>query len=179
MNTLTLLALGLFPILASASGTHSHRHEQAAEQTRAEHANADSHSNMHAGHHGSPSAGEPGRAADVVRTIEVEANDRMRFLMSELTVRAGETLKFVITNTGQLPHEFSVGTAQEHKVHQKMMEQMPGMQHGEVGPSVSVPPGMTRALIWKFTHAGELEAACNMPGHYQAGMRRTIRVGGE
>ena len=36
--------------------------------------------------------------------------------------------------------------------------------------SVLVEPGKTKELVWKFTKNAELEFACNMPGHYEAGM---------
>jgi uncharacterized cupredoxin-like copper-binding protein len=39
-----------------------------------------------------------------------------------------------------------------------------------------VGPGQQRELIWKFTRAGNFEFDCNVPGHYEAGMRGVIEV---
>jgi uncharacterized cupredoxin-like copper-binding protein len=50
---------------------------------------------------------------------------------------------------------------------------MPGMGHSmkhDDPNSVLVEPGRTKELVWKFTKNAALEFACNMPGHYEAGM---------
>jgi len=39
-----------------------------------------------------------------------------------------------------------------------------------------VPAGETRVLIWTFSGQGEFEFDCNMPGHFEAGMRGRISV---
>lgn len=44
------------------------------------------------------------------------------------------------------------------------------------GNSVLVEPGKTAELTWTFGSATELEFACNMPGHYQAGMVGKMKV---
>ena len=36
--------------------------------------------------------------------------------------------------------------------------------------SVLLSPGESGILIWKFSNSAKLEAACNVPGHYKAGM---------
>ena len=36
--------------------------------------------------------------------------------------------------------------------------------------SVLIEPNKTAEIIWKFNTEAELEAACNVPGHYEAGM---------
>ena len=36
--------------------------------------------------------------------------------------------------------------------------------------SVLLSPGESAELIWKFNNTAELEAACNVPGHYEVGM---------
>lgn len=125
--------------------------------------------------HGSSKAGKPGQESEVDRTVKVEANDNMRFIHDPLLVSDGETIKFVITNTGAIAHEFSIGTKDEHKAHGKMMMANPEMHHGPGGASITVAPGETETLIWSFAKAGKVEAACNMPGHYQAGMHSPVR----
>ena len=47
------------------------------------------------------------------------------------------------------------------------MDKSMGHSHSN---SVLLEPGKKGELIWKFTSNIELEAACNVPGHYEAGM---------
>ena len=69
-------------------------------------------SGNHAGGHGHDEAtvGEAGKAADVTRTVEVQMLDTMRFTPASFAVKQGETIKFVVKNTGKLKHEFVLGT---------------------------------------------------------------------
>jgi uncharacterized cupredoxin-like copper-binding protein len=39
-----------------------------------------------------------------------------------------------------------------------------------------VEPGETKELIWRFAKPGVYEAACQVAGHYPAGMMSTIVV---
>lgn len=162
-------------------GHHGGHHKQQSEDHHGSHG-AGHHGSMegHHGHgsghgHGSSKAGKPGQENEVDRTVKVEANDNMRFIHDPLLVSDGETIKFVITNTGAIAHEFSIGTKDEHKAHGKMMMANPDMHHGPGGASITVAPGETETLIWSFAKAGKVEAACNMPGHYQAGMHSPVR----
>lgn len=52
--------------------------------------------------------GHPGQTAEVDRTIRVEARD-IDFGHDEIKVRAGETVRFVVSNTGKMQHEFTIG----------------------------------------------------------------------
>ncbi|MQA67382.1 MAG: copper-binding protein [Alphaproteobacteria bacterium] len=150
------------------------------------------------GHH--PSFGTPGKAADVKRTVTVITRDNS-YSHEAITVKAGETVKFVIRNEGSLLHEFNIGSPDAHAAHQKEMMQMMEMgmltptgidaekmkmDHSAMGMkpmkhddpnSVLVEPGKTRELIWKFTKPMKLEFACNVPGHYQSGMVGEFRFG--
>lgn len=127
--------------------------------------------------HGDSLAGKPGKVSEVDRIIKVEANDAMRFIHEPIKVKAGETIKFEITNRGAIPHEFSIGTKDEHMVHGKMMMENPGMHHSPGGSSITIAPGETESLIWYFEEAKEMQAACNISGHYQAGMHSDIEFG--
>lgn len=129
----------------------------------------------HGGHHGGSLAGKPGQENDVDRVINVEANDAMRFVHKPFNIKNGETIRFVISNKGAVPHEFAIGTKDEHMEHGKMMMNNPNMHHGPGGNAITVAPGKTETLIWTFEEAWEVEAACNIPGHYQAGMHSPVR----
>lgn len=121
------------------------------------------------------SIGQAGEAAQISRTIAVEMSDAMRFTPSSFQIKRGETVRFVIKNTGQLKHEFNLGTAAALKEHYALMLKFPEMEHSE--PNVaSVEPGQSGEVIWKFTQAGTVSIGCLHPGHYDAGMKGSITV---
>ena len=51
----------------------------------------------------------------------------------------------------------------------EMAKKNPSMLHSHSN-SVLLSPGESADLIWKFTNSVKIEAACNVPGHYEAGM---------
>jgi uncharacterized cupredoxin-like copper-binding protein len=119
--------------------------------------------------------GEPGKAAEVSRSITVEMADTMRFTPEMIDVEQGETIRFVVKNAGRLRHEMVLGTPQELKQHYAMMLKMPEMEHDEDN-MVSVEPGKTGEIIWHFTRARVVDFACLQAGHYGAGMKGQVRV---
>ncbi len=137
-----------------------------------------SHDGGQGSHHGGPStaAGEPGRAQDVSRTVRLEARD-IAFDIPTLTVGPGETIRFVVTNVGRIPHEFAIGTREELAAHRKMMAGMPNMVHDDPNV-VTLKPGETKELIWRFAARADIEFACNVPGHTEAGMRGDVKLVG-
>ena len=160
-----LLATSIFTTNASAAGSHS-------------------------GGHGEQ-IGQPGGSSGNARTIQVTMADSY-FQPEAITVEPGETIRFVVRNAGELVHEFNIGTAEMHRAHapemmmlvehgvleadrinhkaaKAMKESMGHGLHAE-GNSVMLEPGKTGELVWKFPQGGRLEFACNVPGHYDAGM---------
>lgn len=136
------------------------------------------HGSMGRGEHGAmaaSAAGQPGDPARATRTVDVTALDTMRFEPAMLTVNAGETVRFVVTNAGKVQHEFTIGDAQTQLAHEQMMQSRPGMRHEEPN-SVSLAPGETKALVWQFPESGSVEIGCHEPGHYPAGMRTVVEV---
>nr|WP_244916778.1 cupredoxin family protein [Pandoraea apista] len=133
---------------------------------------------MHMPHsHGGAAAaiGEPGDDAQATRTVDVDMRDTMRFSPATLTVRRGDTVRFVVTNSGKIRHEMMLGTAASLAEHARMMQQMPGMSHAEPN-AVTVEPGERKTLVWHFTQPGTVEFACLEPGHFEAGMRGVVNV---
>lgn len=119
--------------------------------------------------------GIAGDSAKVVRTIDVSMGDDMRFSPGKLVVKQGETIRFVVRNTGALLHEFVIGTPAGNARHADLMMKFPGMEHDE--PYMAhVNPGKTGEIVWMFNKAGEFEFACLIAGHFQAGMVGTITV---
>lgn len=111
----------------------------------------------------------------VSRTIDVSMMDSMRFSPGTLSIKQGETIRFVAKNDGQVLHEFVLGTTETNDEHAEMMIKFPGMEHDE--PYMAhVGAGQQGEIIWTFNRAGNFDFACLIAGHYQAGMRGTISV---
>lgn len=117
-------------------------------------------------------AGEPRR---VNRTIEMRMTDQMRFEPAVISVIAGETIRFAQANVGKVMHEMVIGTRADIEQHAELMRKHPGMEHDE--PYMAhVAPGKKGEIVWTFNRAGDFEFACLIPGHFEAGMRGTIKV---
>jgi uncharacterized cupredoxin-like copper-binding protein len=112
------------------------------------------------------------------RTFQVEASDTMRFIPGEITVQEGETIAFVVTNSGEAEHEFVIGDEEVQQEHEAEMAESGGEMEDEHGDEaeVEVAPGETATLVYTFDEPGELLYGCHVPGHYAAGMVGTITV---
>ena len=109
------------------------------------------------------------------RTITIRMSDDMRFAPNHLDVKLGETLRLRAENKGKVMHEIVIGTRAELEAHAEMMKKHPNMEHDE--PYMAhVSPGQRGDIVWTFNRAGDFEFACLLPGHFEAGMRGTIRV---
>ena len=135
--------------------------------------------------------GEKGKPSEVTRTITIKMHDNY-FEPAEINVKKDETIKFIVLNLGDLVHEFNIATKEMHIKHQpemkmlveneillsdkidkEKMKQMakknPSMGHSHSN-SVLLSPGEKSELVWKFSNKAKIEAACNVPGHYEVGM---------
>ena len=132
-------------------------------------------SGTHAGSHDDEAIGKPGVAARVTRTVSVDMTDNMRFSAAKIDAKQGETIRFVVKNSGKVKHEMVLGTAKELKEHYEIMKKNPEMEHADAN-MVTVAPGKTGEIIWQFTKAGKVDFACLQPGHYDAGMKGLVNV---
>jgi len=135
--------------------------------------------------------GIKGNEANVDRVITVLMYDNY-FQPNLIKVKKNETIKFLVQNKGELVHEFNIATKEMHLKHQPEMMKMvvneillvdkidkqkmkemskknPSMAHSHAN-SVLLSPGERAELIWKFSNSVDIEAACNVPGHYDVGM---------
>ena len=112
-------------------------------------------------------------APDHVRTVDVTIHFS-RFDLASLQVVPGETVRFVVTNTDPIDHEFLVGDAQMQAIHEAGTEVLHGARPGEI----SVPAGQTVETTFTFpqTLAPGWEFACHLPGHFAYGMHGPISV---
>ncbi len=177
-------AIALMTVAAQAGpGDKGHGHGPAhgeAQETRGSHGGAQMNHDM--------PGGMPGDMANVSRTVVIIAKDN-KFNLKKIQVKDGETVRFVIKNKGTLVHEMTIGTPEMQKAHQsemmKMMDAghlmadkvMGKMDHSH-GNSALVEPGKTGEVIWMFHKGATLEFGCNVPGHYDDGMKGNFVIGG-
>ena len=147
-KTLSILALAAIPSIALAAGGHE------KEDAR---------------------IGRPGDPAKVDRTVEVLMEDSMRYVPDRISVKRGETIRFLVRNAGKLKHEMVLGTLAELKEHEELMRKMPNMQHVERN-MIGLKPGQRGSIVWRFTEPGEIRFACLQPGHMEAGMVGFVEV---
>jgi len=178
---------------AMAAGEHGGHHMKPGKEKMT---SEQGHGGGHGGGHGN-AAGEPGKASEVTRTLDIDMTDN-RYSTEEIAVKAGETLRFVVRNKGELVHEFNIGTPAMHEGHQKEMMMMVDhgvleadkinhdkmkmdmgggktMEHNDPN-SALLEPGKSKEIVWKFSKTGTFEFACNVPGHYDAGMVGDVQV---
>ncbi|MCK5745130.1 plastocyanin/azurin family copper-binding protein [Oricola sp.] len=135
----------------------------------------------HSGGHGydEMAVGRPGKAEHVDRTIEVvmrETDDgEMVFEPASLSVKAGETIRFEVKNSGELEHEFVLDHHDKLMEHKALMERFPEMEHDDPN-SIRLAEKTGGEVIWTFSNAGEFEFGCLIPGHYDAGMKGSVTV---
>ena len=141
--------------------------------------------------------GSKGNVNDVSRIIKVVMYDNY-YEPSSFQINAGETIKFEVENAGELVHEFNIANKMMHMKHQPEMEKMveneilfadsidkdkmkkmakmdKSMGHSHSN-SVLLEPKKKGNIIWKFDNAINIEVACNVPGHYQAGMIAKVNI---
>jgi len=96
------------------------------------------------------------------------------FDLASLQVSPGETVRFVVTNTDPIDHEFLVGDAEMQQIHEAGTEASHGARPGEI----SIPAGETVETTFTFPDrlAPGWEFACHLPGHYAYGMHAPITM---
>jgi uncharacterized cupredoxin-like copper-binding protein len=130
--------------------------------------------------HGAHTSGHSATAKAAARIVKLDASE-YAFSSKAISFKAGETVKFVITNKGKQKHALTIGTAAEQAEHQAEMEKMAAMNHDEnehamPANSIHVAPGETREMVWSFNAPGQLLFACSYPGHADLGMTGDITV---
>tara|TARA_B100001250_G_scaffold138537_1_gene118623 strand:+ start:284 stop:781 length:498 start_codon:yes stop_codon:yes gene_type:complete len=141
--------------------------------------------------------GKKGNPSEVEKVIKVKMYDNY-YEPKKFKVKKNQTIKFIIYNYGELVHEFNIATKEMHLKHQPEMMRMieneilladridkkkmkelskkdHSMSHSHSN-SVLLEPNEIGEIIWKFNTDANLEAACNVPGHYEAGMIANINI---
>ncbi len=164
-------------------------------QAAGRHGDGRGHADSGPGH--ATAIGQPGHRAKATRLIEIVMSEN-QFTPNRISVRRGETVRFVLRNTDDSFHEFNIGTAVTHVAHRKEMLTMvengvieidrvdhAGTKMGAGGGATMMhddpngkllEPGSSAEIVWKFDAEARLEFACNVPGHYERGMKGEIRI---
>jgi len=172
---LTMYFAAALPLAVYAGGSHDddHHHHGATEDDH-HHSNPDGHAHGPGSH--ASAVGGPGDATAVNRIVRVDLLDSMRFAFDKpLDLQRGDVVRFVVTNRGQIRHEFSIGNEKEQSAHRAMMRKMPDMVHEDPN-TVTVEPGGSKELVWRFDGEDPVVFACNIPGHAEAGMVATTML---
>ncbi len=130
--------------------------------------------------------GEKGTPSSATKTVKI-VGEEIRYDVTALTLKTGDTVTFQFTNKGEQPHEFTIGDTAYQEAAKQMMAMMTEMgmdmtapeheaAHAEAGNTVIVKPGETKSLTWKFTKPGDFLFACNFVGHSVAGLLVNITV---
>ena len=119
--------------------------------------------------------GREGDPRQITRTINLDLNDKMQFTPAEVTVRQGETIRFVVKNVSKMPQEMVLGTLTEIKERAALLKKFPKMSVNQPH-QVLVKPEQSGELVWQFTKAGEFHFACGAPACVDAGMIGKIVV---
>jgi uncharacterized cupredoxin-like copper-binding protein len=118
----------------------------------------------------SPAAGAP-----PARTVAVTIH-YSHFSPARLSVAAGETVRFTITNADPIDHEFILG---DQSVQDREEAGTDRVHDGSTPGMVSAPAGTTVSTVVTFPrHPAQpsLVYACHLPGHYAYGMRGSLHV---
>jgi uncharacterized cupredoxin-like copper-binding protein len=159
LQTIAVAALALCSAIACAHGNEEHAKPRIYDAKRVE-----------------PTAfGQEGDPKKVSRIIKVDMTDNMRFAPADLTVKAGQTVKFVGHTSGQVLHEMVLGTKEAIAEHASLMKKFPEMEHADANMA-HVKPSKEGEIVWQFTKVGEFEFACLQPGHFEAGMVGKVAV---
>ena len=146
----------------------------------------------HSDGHSNGSIGSAGDAGHVDREIMIEMGE-MFFSPSDIKIQKGETVKFVVKNTGEFVHEFNIATEAMHlnhsaemmmmidmgiletdKINRQMMADS-DMAHSDPN-SLLLEPSEVGEVIWTFDGDATLELSCNVPGHRESGMTGPIMM---
>ena len=127
-------------------------------------------------------------AASAARTVEITGGDDMKYSVTTIPAKAGETLRIRLTSKGTLPklamaHNVVVlkpGAKQLDFVNAAAMARatdfIPAEMKDEVLAATALAgPGETVEVTLKVP-AADVPFVCTFPGHFAAGMRGTIVV---
>ncbi|MFA0487917.1 cupredoxin family protein [Vibrio splendidus] len=177
-KTLIAIALTLTTATAFAEMDHSAVDHSSKDHSGMEHSMMKNgemdHSMMNM--EGMSEVGMPATGAKPDKVVHVLLSDDMKITFkNKVDIEQNDVVQFVVMNTGKIDHEFSIGSASEQLEHREMMKNMGNHAH-DSGSTVTVKPGKAKQLLWHFHGDNQVEFACNIPGHAEAGMAKSITL---
>jgi uncharacterized cupredoxin-like copper-binding protein len=103
---------------------------------------------------------------DNPRLIEISMDDTLKFMPMEIPVTQGETVRFLLTNAGEVTHEFAVGP--KDKVDADEVDGVLVVEADEITVH------KLKTIDYTFDGTGPYGFACHEPGHFEAGMKGDI-----
>ncbi|MGR6832266.1 copper-resistant cuproprotein CopI [Aliivibrio wodanis] len=121
--------------------------------------------------------GMPATGMKPNKVVHVILSDDMKITFKkEVNIEPNDVVQFVIMNTGKIDHEFAIGNEAEQLEHREMMKKMASGHAHDSGSTVTVQPGKAKQIIWHFHGDNNVEFACNIPGHAEAGMVKKVTL---
>ncbi|CAH7035935.1 Copper-binding protein [Vibrio chagasii] len=168
-KTLITIALTITASTAFAAMDHS-----AGDHSNMDHSGMD-HSIM-MNMDGMSEVGMPATGAKPDKVVHVLLSDDMKITFkNKVNIEPNDVVQFVVMNTGKVDHEFSIGSSEEQLEHREMMKNMGNHVH-DSGSTVTVKPGKAKQMLWHFHGDNHVEFACNIPGHAEAGMVKSVTL---
>jgi len=130
------------------------------------------------------------KAGGAARTIEITGGDDMKYNVTEIKAKPGETIKIQLKNVGTLPKMAMAHNVVVVKPTTKLAEFnsagaaaretnfiAPAMKGEVVAATELAGPGETVETTFKVpAAAGSYPFMCTFPGHFTAGMKGTLVV---
>lgn len=168
-KTLLSIMLSVAAMSAQAEMDHANMDHGAMNSSKMDH----SMMNME----GMSDVGMPAKGAKPDKVVHVLLSDDMKIrFKKEVKIEPNDVVQFVVLNTGKIDHEFTIGSEKEQVEHREMMKTMSAGHMHDSGNSVTVKPGKAKQLLWHFHGDNQVEFACNIAGHAEAGMIKKITL---
>ena len=118
-----------------------------------------------------------GGTAQPDRTVDITMRD-IHYDPAAVTVKAGETVKFVFRNEGDIRHDAFLGDEEAQADHEKEMrkEGSGGLDGHHSDDAITVDPGGIGSLTHTFKSGDVVIIGCHEPGHYATGMKIAVTV---
>jgi azurin len=137
-----------------------------------------------------PKAATAGAKTGAARTIEITGGDDMKFSLTKISAKRGETIRIVLKSVGTMPkvamaHNVVVLTPDADQVKFSQAGMMaratdfipPDLKGQVVAATKLAGPGETVEVTFKVpAKAASYPFICTFPGHFAAGMRGTLDV---
>lgn len=134
-------------------------------------------------------AAVPALRADDGKTVQIHANDMMKYDVASIDAAPGQKLTVTLANAGTLPkaamaHNFVLlkqGTdvaafAAAGLTHPETEYVAPELSGNVIVKTKLLGPGETDTVRFMAPATGNYDYICTFPGHAQAGMRGTLLV---